>query len=317
MKISAVVVTFNRVNLLCECLDALLNQSVELDEIVLVDNCSTDTTHEVVSNRYAGTKVKYHLLRENYGGAGGFFFGIKQAYANGADWIWAMDDDTIATPTALAELLAARELLSDANVSFLASKVLGENGEPMNVPSISKRPHANGYPFWYKHLEQGMVEIADATLVSLLFNRKAVEACGLPYKEFFIWGDDYEYTTRLTRSFGPAFFVGKSIAIHKRNGAKALNFKTEENERTIRMSKYFYRNMLINLQTYGDFSSVAKFLLRMVSDAFNILFHQKKKYMKIAAIIKGFGGYVFGSYGRTAYKNRHKNLATDTSSMTV
>lgn len=46
-------------------------------------------------------------LAENEGGAGGFHEGMRRAHAGGADWMWLVDDDTIARPGALAELLAA------------------------------------------------------------------------------------------------------------------------------------------------------------------------------------------------------------------
>jgi len=44
ISICAVVATFNRKALLTECLTALLRQSRPLDEIILIDNASTDGT---------------------------------------------------------------------------------------------------------------------------------------------------------------------------------------------------------------------------------------------------------------------------------
>jgi GT2 family glycosyltransferase len=38
---------------------------------------------------------------------------------------------------------------------------------------------------------------------------------GLPYKEFFIWGDDQEYTNRITKSGYPGFYCADSIVLHK------------------------------------------------------------------------------------------------------
>ena len=47
-------------------------------------------------------------LGANYGGAGGFAYGMAQALAHGADLIWLMDDDTVPEPGALEALLQAR-----------------------------------------------------------------------------------------------------------------------------------------------------------------------------------------------------------------
>lgn len=306
MKVTAVVVTYNRSALLRECLEALMAQSRIVDEIVVVDNHSTDDTAQMLQHDFSAPSVRVYRLRSNYGGAGGFYFGMRKAFEQGADYVWAMDDDCICAPSALEHLLHGFAL--EPQASFMASKVIGPDGEPMNVPSVSRRATANGYPFWYRHLEEGMVEICDATLVSLLFRRGAVERCGLPHYQFFIWGDDYEYTTRLTRSCAPAFFVGKSLVTHKRWGAKALDFRTDNNPRTIALSPYFYRNMLANLHEYGGLSAVPKFMLRMLSDAVNIAFHQSHKAAKIGALCKGLWGYISGSYCRAAYRNRMMNI---------
>ena len=93
--------------------------------------------------------------------------------------------------------------------------VLWEN-ESMNVPDIDMSSTENGYADWYRKLSNGLIKIEAATFVSLLINGEAIKKCGLPCKDFFIWGDDTEYTTRITRNFGPAYMVGKSVAIHKR-----------------------------------------------------------------------------------------------------
>ena len=49
MKITAVVVTYNRVNLLKKLIDRLLNQSIRLTNIVIVNNCSGDATFDFLS----------------------------------------------------------------------------------------------------------------------------------------------------------------------------------------------------------------------------------------------------------------------------
>lgn len=93
----------------------------------------------------------------------------------------------------------------------------------MNVPTINTHPSANGYQYWYQHLSEGMVHVSTATFVSILISGKAIHKCGLPCKDFFIWGDDTEYTTRLTTFYGEAYLVGKSVATHKRVNAKAIS----------------------------------------------------------------------------------------------
>ena len=51
ISVAAVVVTFNRKVLLCECLDALLAQNVAVDRIVLIDNASSDGTEDCLRRK--------------------------------------------------------------------------------------------------------------------------------------------------------------------------------------------------------------------------------------------------------------------------
>ena len=99
-KIVAVVVTYNRKELLEENIKALLNQSYENLDILIIDNASTDGTEKVVK-KYVSDKLKYMNTGANLGGAGGFNFGIRQAIERNYDYCWVMADDTIPTPTAL------------------------------------------------------------------------------------------------------------------------------------------------------------------------------------------------------------------------
>ena len=101
-RIAAVVVTYNRKELLRECIEALLVQSMNQLDILLIDNASTDGTYEYVEDLVMENDTIYYMnTGSNLGGAGGFHYGLKEAYNRGYDYMWIMDDDTIATPDAL------------------------------------------------------------------------------------------------------------------------------------------------------------------------------------------------------------------------
>jgi rhamnopyranosyl-N-acetylglucosaminyl-diphospho-decaprenol beta-1,3/1,4-galactofuranosyltransferase len=94
-SVAAVVVTFNRKELLCECLDALLAQTYPVSRIVLIDNASSDGTAELLAEKgYLENEIfDYLRLPVNSGGAGGFHEGVKRAFEAGFDWLWLMDDE--------------------------------------------------------------------------------------------------------------------------------------------------------------------------------------------------------------------------------
>ena len=67
-RVCAVVVTYNRKNLLREGLQNLLRQSRPLDAIVVIDNKSTDDTAQMLASEFPQIPVVH--LPENLGGSG-------------------------------------------------------------------------------------------------------------------------------------------------------------------------------------------------------------------------------------------------------
>lgn len=99
MKIAAVIVTYNRLYLLKEVLEAFDNQTRVPDYIIIVNNASTDGT-EAFLEEWKKTEIKGQTKfvitpEENLGGSGGFYIGTERALSLDADWVWVSDDDAI------------------------------------------------------------------------------------------------------------------------------------------------------------------------------------------------------------------------------
>ncbi len=209
--VCAVVVTYNREDLLRECLQAVTAQSRAPDTVLVVDNASTDGTREMVRSEFPAAELLE--LERNEGSSGGFHEGMKAAVTRGVDWLWVMDDDTIARPDALERLLAARSQLDGLpEPSLLASKVLWTDGRlhPMNWPS----PNLTDVDLFVEGVERTLVPIRANTFPSLLVKREAVERHGPPRKGFWIWSDDIDFTQRILR-YEPGYLIPQSVAVHK------------------------------------------------------------------------------------------------------
>jgi GT2 family glycosyltransferase len=202
----AVVVTRDRLALLRDCLDALRAQTRRPDRILVVDNASTDGTAAFLA---AQDDVEALRLEENVGGAGGFHAGLERAHADGAEWMWLMDDDTIPRPDALDALLKP----DDAAAILRASVAVWKDGRlhPMNVPGLEREriePLIEAAP-------QRLLPLRTSTFVSLAVHRSAVDRFGLPEARYFIWSDDIEYTARVTRGGGRMVLVTDSVVEHR------------------------------------------------------------------------------------------------------
>jgi GT2 family glycosyltransferase len=209
--VCAIVVTHNRQGLLRECLSGLREQTRPPERVLVVDNASTDGTPEMLAREFGDVEVL--TLPVNEGSAGGFHEGMKRAHASGAQWLWLMDDDTVCTPEALAELLAAPARLDPSQPpSLLLSKTLWRDGRmhPMNTPwPARKRPES-----MVDGAERGLMPLGSATWISLLIDRGVIDRHGLPLKHFFIWSDDIDYTGRVLAA-EPGYLVPTSVVVHK------------------------------------------------------------------------------------------------------
>jgi len=209
--VHVVVVAYQRRDLLAESLTAIAAQSRSADCIHVVDNASTDGTAEMVRERFP--EVTVHVLPTNTGGAGGFAAGIAYAMDAGADLVWLMDDDTVPRPEALAALLRARQEYPGTAPAVVASRVVWTDGRdhPMNNPR--EKPGVSG-------TERRAAEavrcrpVRSASFVSVLVDATAVREVGLPEAEFFLWNDDFEFTTRLLRH-RPGLWCPASVVEHR------------------------------------------------------------------------------------------------------
>ncbi|MFL0163633.1 glycosyltransferase family 2 protein [Candidatus Clostridium helianthi] len=283
MKICAVVVTYNRLDLLKLTIEKLLNQTVNLDSIIIINNASNDGTEEYLKK--LSKLIICVNLKENIGGAGGFNKGLRYAYDNRYDYIWIMDDDTIATENALEMMLKGLKLLKNENIGFVCSNVLYKDNNPclMNIPKADY--------IWNKFSEFSLVKVRNASFVSLLINRQVIEKVGLPITEFFIWGDDLEYTSRINEQFN-GYMIGNSIVHHYMKENLGVSIVETEN----RIDRYFYefRNKLYIAKNSG-FGGIINYIFYVVKILIKIFIKSNNfKWRKIRIVIKGvFSGLFF------------------------
>jgi GT2 family glycosyltransferase len=206
----AVVVAFNRRDLLLEVLAALQAQTRVPSAIVVVDNASSDGSADAARAAAPGADVL--TLTRNTGGAGGFAVGAAQALtAHAADWVWLMDDDTVPTPSALEELLAT--VAGHDDIVMAGSRVVWTDGQdhPMNTPRekpfVSRRERDAA-------ASRGLLAVRSSSFVSMLVRADVIRENGLPIVDYFIWNDDFEFSTRILRRHRGVFVPG-SVVVHK------------------------------------------------------------------------------------------------------
>ena len=244
--VAAIVVTYNRLEKLKNVLASLEAQTRLPEHLVIVNNASTDDTAAYLAEyeRDFTLKDKVRItivtLTENAGGAGGFSAGMRKGYELGADFVWIFDDDGYPQPAALAKLLegydnAVAGLGTDVPYVCSMVKFIDGSISEMNNPIPTwdwGRLQAMGY--------DNLVMVTSCSFVSVLIPRWVMEAFGLPYKEYFIWFDDAEYTLRITQSC-PGVEVTDSIVLHDMGMNQGVNYSMV-NDRNVWKFSYGARN---------------------------------------------------------------------------
>ncbi|MFH2046096.1 MAG: glycosyltransferase [Pseudomonadota bacterium] len=205
----AIVVTFNRKYLLLECMKALLKQTLPCD-IIIVDNLSTDGTSSYLheKNILPNKKIYYLSLKENLGGSGGFYEGIKYAMEHHWECFWLMDDDAKPDKDALDNLLKN----TDKKKALFASAAVGNIDGKKKLCWLIEAENKSKYIEWHDDLNE-VEKVKYTPFLGFLIHRSAVNEIGLPVSDYFIYWDDKEYCER-AKAFGYGLYVVKNSLIY-------------------------------------------------------------------------------------------------------
>ncbi len=279
---AAVVVTYNRKDLLEKCIGSLLGQRGASCDVIVVDNASTDGTRAMIKEKFDVPSVRYENTGANLGGAGGFQYGVKKAVQLGYEYVWIMDDDTLPNETALLELFNADKKL-DGNWGFLSSVAYWTDGSicRMNIQKKNIFKHIGDNEY-----KSDIAPIKMCSFVSLLVKSDVICELGLPIGEYFIWTDDYEFTGRISRKY-PCYMVPGSKVVHAMKNHIRVNFAMDDASR-INRYHYIYRNDVHCYRQYG-LAGWCYIILKDIYTVFDILIHSKTHRMrKIRTVFRGF-----------------------------
>jgi GT2 family glycosyltransferase len=185
-KVCAVIVTFNNAGMLSDLLNDLRIQTRLPDEVIVVDNASLDQTESVVKINYPA--ANYIKLMDNLGSAGGFYEGITRA-AESSDFIYTLDDDVCLKSDTLSEIVKGFQLLERSLPSRVGA-----------VRSVGKR-----------HPEDVPTRLDICSWRGTLFKTSIVREAGLPSTNYFLYGEDLEYSLRLRKRGYSFYWIPTSI----------------------------------------------------------------------------------------------------------
>jgi len=275
-KIACVIVTYNNPSMLADILQDLFRQSLQPIAIIVFDNSNVSETECMIRQKYE--EVIYLKMDSNVGTAGGFHEGIKRAIVD-CDFVLTLDDDVRMGQDAVEELYTGFIELQKKNDRVGAVRAVGHH---KNHRTSSK--------------------LDDFAWRGTLIKTEAIKQTGLPFKEYFMYADDVEYSMRLSGNGYQFFDIPGSIIREKRDWDKRkyklLGRKIVFYDEDFRFY-YAVRNAIHAYRKHKRYKELLKvFTYGVKISIFLILFQRSKELGKLKAIWDGFVDGISADLGK-------------------
>jgi GT2 family glycosyltransferase len=195
-KIYTIIVTHNAVTWINNCLESILG-SFQPTEIIVIDNCSTDSTVEIIKTKY--TNVELIVSNKNIGFGNANNIGIKKAYEAGADYVFLLNQDAWIKANTIEELIKVAEQYKEYGV--ISPIHLNGEGNVLDygfsnyiAPSKCKGFYSDVF---LENKNKRLYEIGFVNAAAWLISRNCLEKVGGFNPAFFHYGEDNNYCQRV------------------------------------------------------------------------------------------------------------------------
>ena len=201
-KVSVVITTYNRANLIGRAIESIFRQTYKDYEIIVVDDGSSDNTREVVEG-FRDNRIHYIRHHENRGCSAGRNTGIK---ASKSDYIAFLDTDDEWLPEKLEKQVYLLERANSGIDAVYTAMLYVERNRKHLVPQLSiKNKEANIGDLILKRSV-----IAPSTV---LIKKHCFDRVGL-FDEKLRWGDDWDMWIRVTQGYEFAF-ISEPLVVYR------------------------------------------------------------------------------------------------------
>ena len=224
MQLSIIIVNFNSADLILQSLSSFLNVIKISTEIIVVDNCDSELDKDKILIRYP--LVKWIKMGYNAGFARANNAGMKMACGN---TFLLLNPDTIILGNAIEDCY---QLLNKSNYVAAGVQLLDEEKQPQISGSHFVKGglnHLLPIPYWGDFIRwvgyrtkskvpgvQQAKSVEEVDWISgafLMVKREAVDKAGLMDEDFFLYGEEVEWCSRL-KKYGPLCIFGELSIIH-------------------------------------------------------------------------------------------------------
>ena len=295
--IYVVILTWNQKDMTCECLDSVLKLDYPNFRVALVDNCSTDGTQEHIRRSY--TSVELIENPSNLGYAGGNNVGIEYALANGAEYVFILNNDTDIHADCLTRLADTME--ADPSIGVAGATIYYHCKPDTIWFNGAKLNHRTGEmeAYSFKTIDEGQfTEIVDSDYApgcGMLVRSDAIRQCGGIDPRYFIYFEESDWCLHIKKQGYRIVIHPEAKVWHKISMAFGKETPTFLYY-TVRNNLLFIRRNVLVRNRFGAYWRCAAKYMRQLR--WLIGDEDPGKWTKTWAILSGFIDFMFRRFGR-------------------
>lgn len=238
--ISVIVPNYNHAQYLRQRIDSILNQTYQDFELILLDDCSTDNSREVLLSYKDNPHVTQIVF--NKANVGSPYKQWKNAIelAN-CEWIWIAESDDVADPTFLETLYKEAQTHPSYGLVYCASNIINQHNE-VTLPAQCQKDEPTKIFAGVESLLYGQFSIWNVS--SALIRREAVLHTDVPYTSLRYSGDIFFYTSVLEHfDIVKVPYVLNNYRIHQKNLSTSLENSGLGKYENLKILHYFYTSL--------------------------------------------------------------------------
>ena len=151
-EVSVIIPNYNHAPYLKQRIDSVLNQSYQDFELIILDDCSTDNSREVIEYYRTHPKVSSIIYNERNGG-GTFRQWLKGISIACGIYIWIAESDDWCEPTFLENILPNMVKRPDCVIGYCQSYCVVDN----EIKALTSHPYLSEYVDGFTFIKQYMV----------------------------------------------------------------------------------------------------------------------------------------------------------------
>lgn len=234
-----IIVTYNAEKWIEKCFNSVLNSTCQCS-IIVVDNDSSDNTCSIIQSKYPSVQLIKSKVNLGFGKANNI--GIQQAYNEGADYFFLLNQDAWVEPDTIEQLI--HEQKAHPEYGILSPLQFYENG------ILDKKFES----YLSKHVRdvESQSEIVSVNFVNAavwMLNRSCVETVGVFAPIFYHYGEDQNFVHRCRLHNVKVGIYTKAHAYHERNQIPEKVYKTKLKKLLVR-DKSYWMLMLLNVRYF-------------------------------------------------------------------